>query len=513
MRIKSSAKNLTFAVIGQLLGLFISFFSRIVFIQFLGAEYLGLNGLFSNILTILSLVELGIGPAITFSLYKPLAEKDVEKIKSLMMLFRKTYITIGFIILLIGCFIAPFLELFIKSTPDIPHLHLIYLLFVTNSAVSYFYSYKRTLIISDQKRYIATIYRYSFFILLNITQIIVLYLTKSYILFLICQIVATLTENIMISKKANRLYPFLREKNIKKIDKTTMAEIKRNIRAMIAHKTGGVVVNTTDNLIISKFIGLVQVGLYSNYQLIINALNIITGQIFSSITASVGNLGATETNERKKFIFQVIYLINFWVFSTISICLIILVNPFIELWIGKEYVLKTSVVLVIILNFYLSGMRKSVLTFKEALGIFWHDRYKPIFEATINIVTSLYFVQYFGMLGVFIGTTISTISTVFWIEPYVLYKYGFESPVKSYYIRYFLYSGITVVTLFITFSLTSFFDDVNLINFFIKAVICLTVPNLLYLILFFKTKEFQYLYNILNKFLFKKIKVILFKCV
>ncbi|WAA12112.1 lipopolysaccharide biosynthesis protein [Fervidibacillus halotolerans] len=506
MRTRSSIINLFFALSGQIIGLLVSFFARMVFIEILGTEYLGLNGLFTNILSILSLVELGIGPAIAYSLYKPLAEKDEKKIKALMKLFQKAYISIGIIILFLGIGLTPFLGFFIKSIPDIPHIHFLFLLFVVNTAISYFYSYKRTLIISDQKRYIATIYRYSFFIILNIVQIIVLYLTHNFILFLISQIVATFVENILVSKKADELYPYLKDKHVQKIDKNTLTEIKKNVRAMIAHKLGGVVVTTTDNLIISKFVGLIQVGLYSNYQLILNALNIITSQIFSSIIASVGNLGVTETNEKKKFIFQVTLLLNFWVFSFITICLVILINPFIELWVGQEYVLNTYIVLIIILNFYLTGMRKGVLTFRDALGVFWYDRHKPIFESIINLTASLLLVQKFGMVGVFLGTTISSLTTVFWIEPYVLYKYGLKSSVRSYFGKYLFYTFVTIMTLFITFIITIPFREVNLVNFLIQLFICLIVPNLIFLGLFYKTKEFQYLYNIINNFVLKRIK-------
>lgn len=506
MRIRSSLINLTFAISGQILGLLVSFVARIVFIQTLGTEYLGLNGLFTNIISILSLVELGIGPAIAFSLYKPLAEKDVEKIKSLMRFFRKAYISVGFMVLILGCGLTPFLGYFIKDIPDIPNIQLLFLLFVINSAISYFYSYKRTLIISDQKRYIVTIYRYSFFILLNIVQIIVLFLTKNFILFLVCQIGATLAENIMVSKKADQLYPYLREKNHHHLDKQTLSEISKNVRAMIVHKLGGVIVNTSDNIIISKFVGLVQVGLYSNYQLIINALNIITGQVFSSIIASVGNLGVTETNERKKFIFQVVFFLNFWIFSLITICLFILINPFIELWLGKEYILNIATTSVIILNFYLTGMRQSALTFRDALGIFWYDRHKPIFESIIKILASLYLVRYFGILGVFIGTTISTLTTVSWIEPYVLYKYGLRSSVISYFKRYLLYSIVTLLTLFITLGLTNIFNEVNVLNFSIQLIICIVIPNIIFIGLFYRTEEFQYLRNVLINFVLKKIK-------
>ncbi|WP_374723703.1 lipopolysaccharide biosynthesis protein [Calidifontibacillus erzurumensis] len=506
MRTRSSIINLFFAISGQILGLLVSFFARLIFIQILGVEYLGLNGLFTNILSILALVELGIGPAIAYSLYKPLAEKDTEKIKALMRFYQKVYISIGLIILVLGAGFTPFLEVFINTVSDIPHIHFIFLLFVINTAVSYFYSYKRTLIISDQKRYIATIYRYSFFIGLNIVQMIVLYITRDFILFLVCQIIATLAENIMVSKKADQLYPYLREKDVQKVDKITLKEIRKNVRAMIAHKLGGVVVNTTDNLIISKFVGLVQVGLYSNYQLIINALNIITSQVFSSIVASVGNLGVTETDEKKRFIFHVILFMNFWIFSFITICLVVLMNPFIELWIGNEYVLPFSIVFVIIVNFYLTGMRRGVLTFRDALGVFWYDRHKPIFESIINLTTSLYLVQQFGMIGVFIGTTISTLTTCFWIEPYVLFKYGLKSSVIHFFKRYALYTTVTVVTCLITLGLTNVFKEVSLLNFLIQLTICLVVPNAVFFVLFYRTKEFKYLYNVLNNFVLKKIR-------
>lgn len=506
MRIKSSILNLSYAIAGQCLGLLVSFFARIAFIQVLGTEYLGLNGLFANLLSILSLLELGVGSAITFSLYKPLAENDTEKVKSLMKLYKKAYISIGTLILVFGVSFIPFLELFIKSIPDIPHLQFIFLLFLIDSAISYFYSYKRTLIITDQKRYIATIYRYSFFILLNIVQILVLYLTHNYILFLLCQIIATFAENIVVSKKADKLYPYLLEKDIKKIDKETLNQIIKNVRAMTAHKIGGVVINSTDNLIISKYVGLVGVGLYSNYLLIISALNIIIMQVFTSITASVGNLGATETDDKKKFIFNIVFFMNFWIYGFVSICLVALLNPFISLWIGRDFVLDTEVAMAIIVNFYLTGMRQGVLTFRDALGIYWYDRYKPILESMINLVVSLILVKELGMLGVFIGTMISTVTTSLWVEPYVLYKYGFKSSVLSYFKRYILYSMVTIVSCIMTVSVTNIFNNANFINFIIQLVICIVVPNGLFFLLFHRTNEFKYLYNLISVIIIEKLK-------
>ncbi|TJZ35599.1 sugar translocase [Priestia megaterium] len=506
MRTQSSIKNLIFAMAGQSIGLLVSFVARIAFVRVLSTEYLGLNGLFTTILSLLSLVELGVGPAMTFSLYKPLAEKDTEKVKSLMQLYKKAYTVIGIVVAILGASLAPFLHFFIKDIPDIPNIYLIYLLFVANSAISYFFSYKRSLIITDQKRYIATYYRYTFFTVLNIVQIIVLFSTKSFILFLSCQVIATVAENIFISKKADKLYPFLKEKTIQKLDKETTGSIFKNIRALVVHKLGGVVVNSTDNLIISRFVGLTWVGLYSNYFLVINALNLVIAQIFSSITASVGNLGVTETKEKTKSIFDVVFFLNFWIYGFCSIAFIAILNPFIQLWLGEKYLLSDSIVIMIVLNFYLTGMRQAVLTFKEAMGLFWYDRHKPIFESIINLCVSLILVKYLGMVGVFIGTTISTLTTCFWIEPYVLYKHGLKFPLLPFFLRYIFYMLITIITSILTLKVSELFYEVNFINFIFKVIICIVIPNIIFLIIFHKTTEFKFLYKLLNNFVFKKIR-------
>ena len=374
MRTKNSIKNLIFALFGQAFGLIISFLGRIVFVKILTDEYLGLNSLFTNILTMLSLVELGVGSAIVYSLYKPLAVNDKEKIKSLMLLYKKAYTLIGIIIMLLGIISLPFYRYLINEVPNIKNLDLIYFLFVLNTSISYFYSYKRSLIICDQKRYIATIYRYVFYFLLNVFQIIVLFLTHNYILYLITQVVFTWLENICISIKADRMYPYLNDKNIKKLDKKELNTISKNVRAMLFHKIGGVVVNSTDNILISKLVGLIAVGMYSNYYLITSALDTITAQFFNAITASVGNLGACTNSKKVKETFNTTFFLNYLIYGVITVCLLILFNPFIEVWLGKKYLFDFGVVLVITICFYLKGIRKTCLTFKDALGLFWQDK-------------------------------------------------------------------------------------------------------------------------------------------
>lgn len=494
-RTKSSLLNFLCAMIGQGFGLIVSFISRIFFIKILGSEYLGLNGLFTNILTVLSLTELGVGNAINYSLYKPLANHDKIKCKMLMNLYQKIYIIIGIIILFLGILITPFLSLFIKDIPNINNINLIYILFVINTAISYFFSYKRNLIIADQNRYIATIYRYGMYVLLNIVQIIYLIITKNYIGFLIIQILATLMENILVSKKANQMYPYLKEKTKIPLDNETKNEIIKNTKAMMMHKIGGVVVNSTDNIILSRFVGLVSVGLYSNYYLIINALNLILGQVFSSLTASIGNLCANSERTKQYDIFKKINFLTFWIscFSTIS--LFCLFNPFITIWIGSKYLFSFEIVLILVINFYITIMRQSVLTFREAAGLFYKDRYKALLEAFINIIASIILVTKFGAFGVFLGTFISSITTCLWVEPYILYKFGFHQKVSNYFKIYLKQIVLTFIITIITYIFCSFININIYLSFFIKCLICLILPNLILYVIYKDSEEFKYFYD------------------
>lgn len=509
-RAKSSLMNMGAGIIGQSVALIVSYIARRVFLNVLNTDYLGVNNLFTNILSMLSLVEIGIGPAIVYSLYKPLAEKDTEKVKILMKLFRTAYILIGIIILVLGGALTPFIEFFMKDTPAVPHVHLAFVLFVFNTAVSYFFSYRRSLIIADQKRYIDTLVHYGCYSLMNVGQIIGLYLTKNYFVFLGVQLFTTLLENVIISVKAKRMYPFLKEKTEGKLDPDTRQQIVRNTSAMVFHKIGGMVVNSTDNMIISKMIGVGVVGIYANYQMVINALKSIMGQIFQAMTASIGNLGATESREKTIRVFRSTFLMGNWIYGFSTICLFVLFNPFIELSFGADYLFDPAVVFIIVFNFYLTGMRQAVLTFRDAFGIYWQDRYKPLFESAINLVVSISFAYKWGIFGVFMGTAISTLTTCFWVEPYILYKYAFQLSVKTYFIRYGLYTLATAVCGVLTHWICGLlFPQTTLLNFLGMIGVCVLVPNGLYLLVFGRTDEFRYLWETVKEVLqplFKKRK-------
>lgn len=498
-RTQKALKNIKFTVVGQVSSLLINFLARTLFVQYLGAEYLGLNGLFSNILSILSLAELGIGTAIVYSLYEPLAKGNIGKVKALMKIYKKSYIIIGLLVLMGGSLLAPFLDFFIKDIPDIPQISLIYMLFVINSSITYFFSYKRVLIIADQKKYIDSIYHYSSFFVMNIAQIIILILTRNYLLFLSIKVLTTFFENFLISRKANTMYPFLLEEHMEVLEEKDKNEIKKNIGAMFFHRIGSVVVDGTDNLLISKFVGIVSVGIYSNYLLIITALQTLYNMFFSSLVASVGNLGVLADKSHIKSRYETINLIGYWIFSFSTISLFILLNPFINLWLGKQYVFSIGIVLMICINFYIKGQRTSVLTFRDALGLFWYDRYKPIAESLINLSVSVFLATRYGIMGVFIGTTISTLTTAFWVEPLILYKYGFETSSKEYFVRYLKQVVLTLFVGTVTFILCGYIDGSGISSLIYKMLICLIVPNLMLWLILRNTEEFKGIRQIIKR--------------
>ncbi len=508
-RTQNSIRNIFTAMIGQLGGILINLLARVFFLHYLNQTYLGLNGLFTNVLTMLSLVELGVGPAMAYSLYRPLADGDVEKLKSHMAFYKKAYRIIGLAIATLGLIFLPFYTVFMDEVPDIPHLNVIYLLFVANTVISYFYSYKRSLIVCDQKKYIETTVHYGTYFILNICQIAFLALTKNYIVFLILQVLSTWLENLILAKKADKLYPFLKEKNVRPMEKADSQIIARNVAAMSMHKLGSVLVNSTDNILISKLIGLATAGLYSNYYTIIHPLQTITSQIFDSIVASVGNLTASAEErgtDRLLSAFHDVFFFAFWLFTFCSICLLNLLHPFIQfLWLrNRGWLLDNLTLYVLVLNFYLYGMRRPVLAFRDATGAFWNDRYKPIFESIINLVASVLLAKHFGLAGIFLGTLVSTVTTSLWVEPMVLYHNVFFVSLRDYFIRFASHMVVGLLVCCVTTWLCNL-AGYSLFSLIPRVLICLVVPNVLIYLIFHRTKEFRY-FTQLAKFLLDKVR-------
>lgn len=505
-RTEYSAKNTTVAVISRMVAILMGFVTRVVFTRTLSESYVGINGLFTDILNVLALSELGVGTAITYALYKPIAEGNIEKQKSLMRMYCWFYRMVSAIVLAAGLMVIPFMDVLIKNRPQVDNLVFIYLLYLANSVLSYLLIYKRTLIDAHQKIYIGTLYQTIFLVLQDLAQIIILLTTKNFILFLLIYLICTLGMNLTISHKANRLYPFLKEKKIEPLEKEERKSIFKNIKAMLMHKIGTVVVSNTDNLLLSSIVGITSVGLYSNYYLLIGSVRQVLDQVFLGITASVGNLGATEDSKRVKKIFEASFFIGQWMYGFAAICLYELLSPFVSISFGKSYVFPSSVVLVLCINFFVTGMRKATLVFRDSLGLFWYDRYKSIAEALINLVVSIILALKFGTAGVFWGTFISTILTSAWVEPYVLYKHHIKLSVLPYFMKYGLYSAIMAGVWFLTDYLCSLVSGSVFTILGLRLLICVVTPNIILLVAYCRTWEFKFVMQKARSLISKRIK-------
>lgn len=402
-RTANTAKNASFGLVSQIVNIILSFISRTVFIYVLGVEYLGINGLFTNILMLLSFAELGIGNAIIYGMYKPLAMDDKEKIKSLMALYAKAYKAIGLFVFTAGLLVIPFMDYIIKDTPNINEsITLIYILFLLNTTISYFFVYKKSIITADQKNYVVLFYEQLFKVGQTLAQILFLWITGQYLIFLVIQILTTLLNNIYVSKKADKMYPFLKEGKTKSLEKEEQSSIFANVKALFLYKFGSVVLNGTDNIIISAIIGTIAVGLNSNYVLIISAITAIVGQIMNGFTASVGNLNAVGSNESKERAFNKIFFVSAWMYGFCAVGLYLFLNKLIVLWIGEAFIFSDLVVFAIVLHFYVNSVHFAAYTYRVTMGLFIQGRWAPLAAAIINIVLSFWLGSTIGIAVYFL---------------------------------------------------------------------------------------------------------------
>lgn len=501
-RKKSSFKNMITAVSSNVLTIIVGLVAQAVFIKILGSEYLGLNGLFSNVISMLGIVELGMGSAIIYNMYKPIAENNHEKIKSLMQFYKKSYRIITLIISIIGIMIIPFIKYIvdIESVTVGINVYLVYILFLLETICSYILSYKRSMLYADQKEYITNIIHMGYTIIVNTMQLTFLYFTHDYYLYLIIKVMMRLVENIVISSYVNRRYSYLLDNNVTKLYGKTEKDIFQKIKALFFHKIGGFIVSGTDNIIISKYLGLVTVGLYSNYYMIINAVQTVINHIIQATRASVGNLLVTESKTKQFDIFNKIRFVNFWISCFSSICIFVIMDSFITIWIGYKFVLPTKVLLVLVINFFIVSSRSTYGAFKEAAGIFYEDRFVPIIESLLNIVLSIIFVKKFGLMGVFMGTVASGL--VLWCYSYPKYVYNklFGRKISDYIKETIYYFIIFILIAGFTYSLAILisFDNVYL-QFISNVLIALIVPNVIMLLLFSKDENFKYFINMIKR--------------
>lgn len=495
-RTTNSIRNILAGFVGQALVLGIGFVNRLVFIRCLTAEYLGINGLFTNILSMLSLAELGIGTAIIYALYKPLAEHDEDKIAALMQFYAKAYNFIGCIVGIVGLSLLPFLSRLVGEVPEIQeNLYVIYLFYLFNTVISYFFTYKSSILIADQKNYIVTITNSIVVIVQCVIQCGVLIVTRDYILYLFCQAIGIIIYNLAISRISDREYPFIRNNKDKKLNAEDKRHLFVNVKALIITKVGGILVNSTDNIIITALQGVELTGLNSNYTLLTNTLNSILTVIFTGMTASIGNANAVEDRKSNVKLFKTVNLLNFWLYGWCSISFIVLSNDIVRICFGERYLLPMNIVIIMAINFYTVGMQNAVLTFFSTMGLFNHGKYLVLVTGGINIVLSICWGQKWGLFGILLATLISRLVTNIWYNPYAVFRYGFSEKSKSYFIRYLMYAVLLFFTLILTFWVSNILQGESIGVFGFRLIVCIFTPNIVFWLFFYKSEEFKLIYG------------------
>ncbi len=505
MRSKNSAKNLISSIGITVVITCLGFFSRRIFVDAIGIEYLGINGLLQNIIGAMALLEGGFATSVVYNLYKPLAENDQPKIIALLQLYKKVYRYIAFGIFLCALILYPFIGYFIKETDNLPNLSIIYFLFLFNSLLQYFTAYKWAIINASQQLYKLTTINLIYQIGLYLAKIAIIIYTKDYILYLIVEGVFGIFLNISIVQKANKLFPYIKTSTKYSIDLLTKQNIKTNMKALFLHSIGGYFMHSTDNIIISSFIGIGVVGIYSNYTLIFTTIGSLVNQALNSMAESVGNLIATESSEKIYNVFKTVFFINFLTVSIPSIIIYNTIDPFMSWWIGKYFLLPKLTIAIILINFFITYMRNSALIFKTKSGIFVKDRYTPLLQGVINVILSLLLVKYFGLNGVFIATCISILAIGFWQFPRLIYKYTFKKSLLTYFKTYLFYLSAALCALIVSSIVCNIISlDNNLLKCFVNFFISLFCIVIIYLITFFRTSEFDKILNYIRIVLFNQ---------
>lgn len=514
MRTEESSKNAMTSMMFYIINSIFSFISKTVFIRFLGIEYSGLNSLFTNVLGILNIAELGIGTAVGYSLYKPLAEKDTKTINEILKLYKYLYRIIAIIILIIGLILTFFLPYMINTTIDMTQIKIAYILYLISTVVSYLFTFLNVLPAANQKNYIVIKIQGIFKIVKNIIQLLTIAIFKNYYIWLIIEISGNILSYIytnLIIRKKYQYYKEIEEIKFKDLLKK-YKEIMLKVRDLFFHKIGGLVVDQTDNIVISYFCTLSDVGIYGNYMLIFRLLTGTIEQAFSSVTASIGNL-IVEKGKKEAFkIWKEIYMLTFFITIIFGYLFYRIVNQFITVWVGQEYILSKIIVFAISINIMFRIIKQPIDKFKDAFGIFW-DKKAPFIEAIINLIISVILAKYIGILGVIIGTIISSIIIIGIWKPYVTFKYGFKKKFYEFIKINIPLIIISIISVFII-NLIINFINLNIANnwtgLIITAIIYGIVTLVISLVCFMCYKTFRITFikymTIFKNMIFKKLK-------
>jgi len=507
---KNAVRGVIAGFIYKLITLLFPFAIRTVIIYKLGVEYVGLSSLFSAILNVLNLAELGFSTAVVFSMYKPIAEDDKDSIRALLNAYRKIYKTIGFIVLFVGLAVTPFLKFLINGNyPVSINLYVLFLIYLANTVISYFFfAYKTSLISAHQRNDIISTVNSIINILMYISQIIVLMAFSNYYIYAIFIPCSSLVSNLVVGVVTKKMYPeYFCEGEISVEQKKT---IKSKVAALMVHKVGTVVQNSIDSLAISIFFGITVLGIYNNYMYVATAIQGFISIIFQSITAGLGNYVHKESVEKNYILFKRILFINALVVSFCSICLIVLYQPFMRLWSimsagDTSVMLDMKVVISLVVLFYVNNIRHACGTYREALGIWDKDKWRPLCISIVNLVGTLICAYNGSLIGIIISTIVAYLFVSLYWETSILYKNYFKKSSKDYFVKILLYTIVCILIGVIVFYTCSFIAIQGVWGFVLKVALCCALTVLLLVISYISQDEFKFYFKKIFK-LFRKEK-------
>lgn len=515
MRSKKVLVNSIFGVGGYAILMLSNFITRAVFVAELGLSLGGVDTTFKNFLQVLSLAELGLSTGLLYKLYKPIEDKDNAAIKRVLNFYKQAYKIIA-AVFMGGAFILSFAVNFVIQDIDKPkwYISLLFILYAADTVASYLYANRKALIVADQNNYVVNRNDAFVSVITLISQVILLKATHSFVMYAVVKIVCRLIGAISIGYQFKKRYPEIAaDKSKDTITGEERKSLTKNIGAMLCHRVGGVSVTATGSAIITYFIGTAVSGVYGNYTLITNALNQLVTQVFNGITASFGNIITVETKETVYKRFKLLYFFNYLIFSFFTVSFGVLVQPFMRLWMQNKEgsMFPTTTLLLLVVYFYVYGMRRVVLMAKDSAGLYRQDCGFAILEAAINIVLSIALAWKFKSInGVIAANVLSMLLIPMWTQPYLVYKYVLKHKLTPYYLTYILYTAITAASFAVTWILaekaTSFTNNL-FAELFIRAAICVAVPNLINLTLFIRTNEMKDLITLLLSVLKKKTAV------
>lgn len=506
-RIDNSLKSSVVSVACNVTNIICGLVYRTIFVYVLGAAYLGVNGLFTSVLSVLSLAELGITTAIVYRLYKPISMNDPYKVGQIMCFFKWIYRVIALIVLLVGLAIMPTLPFLIKDGTEIPddiNIYVIYCLFLLQSVSTYMFSYRLTILNADQRGYTFSVVQLSITLTGYIVQATMLIIFQNFTLALTAAVITNLLMNFILSRWVTAQYPeVFSVKDV--LEKKERKEIYSDVYATACHQFGFVALSATDNIILSSFVGIVATGMYSNYYLITSSLTTLASKMLGSFVGSLGNAHVLLNDEENYLIFRRLVFANFCLTSLFTICTFILIDDFISLWLGPDLVLGKLAVIAQCLYFFLALNRIINGVFINSFGLFVKDKIRPLIEALVNVVASIVLVQLVGISGVFFGTALSFFVTIFWREPYLLHKHVFKCSMKSYWARYAQFALLTAVLCFFIATVKGIVGfELCWFSLIMEGIVCVSVFVLFLVLLFSRTMEYKFYKELLAAKIFHR---------